>query len=154
MQLLRDADNCLRSEHDGKIFPSPELRKFQWIQRSVSAPEVLLPAQYKRAACSLPYSAERKNVISPGMMSPSRVPCVTSSGSALAMIIWYFISQNDSLEDAVFPQWNPINVSFCVYGNLPSISSLYMSFGTVLLISRRVTASSLTTVPINSLSAP
>ena len=80
--------------------------------------------------------------------------CVTSSGSALAMIIWYFISQNDSLEDAVFPQWNPINVSFCVYGNLPSISSLYMSFGTVLLISRRVTASSLTTVPINSLSAP
>ena len=45
-------------------------------------------------------------------------------------------------------------VSFCVYGNFPSMLSLYISAGTVLLISRSVTASWLTAVPMNSLSAP
>ena len=38
--------------------------------------------------------------------------CVTSSGSVLAMIFWYFISQKDSLLEAVLPQWKPMNVSF------------------------------------------
>ena len=37
---------------------------------------------------------------------------------------------------------------------LPSIESLYMHFGTELLISRRVTISSLTHVPMNSERAP
>lgn len=42
----------------------------------------------------------------------SSVPCVTSSGSVLAIIFWYFISQKDSLLEAVLPQWKPMNVSF------------------------------------------
>ena len=32
----------------------------------------------------------------------------------LAMIIWYFMVQAVSLLEAVFPQWNPMKVSFCV----------------------------------------
>ena len=66
----------------------------------MSQPEVLHPVQCKRAACCLPYSADGKNVMSPGRISPSRVPCVTSSGRVLAMIIWYFISQEDSFSEA------------------------------------------------------
>ena len=92
--------------------------------------------------------------MSPGMISPSSVPCVTSSGRVLAMISWYPISQEQSLEEAVFPQWNPIKISFCVYGNFPSMLSLNISAGTVLLMSSSVTASWLTTVPMNSLKHP
>ena len=78
----------------------------------------------------------------------------SSSGSERAIIIWLHIVGHDSFFDDVLPQWKPINTSFGVYGNLSLISALYMSEGTVLLISRRVTISSLTTVPINSLHAP
>ena len=35
-----------------------------------------------------------------------------TQGSVLAMIFWYFISQKDSLLEAVLPQWKPMNVSF------------------------------------------
>ena len=94
-------------------------------------------------------------MISPGMMSPSSVPLVTSIGSDLAIIFWYFISQNESFEDAVFPQWNPMNVSLSVYcGYLGAMSLANISAGTELLMSRSVTASLETIVPINSLNAP
>ena len=43
---------------------------------------------------------------------PFQSPWVTSSGRLRAIISWYFISQKDSLLDGVFPQWNPIKVSF------------------------------------------
>ena len=52
--------------------------------------------------------------MSPGMMSPSRVPWVTSSGSVLAMIIWYFMLQEDSFLVLVLPQWKPMKVSLWV----------------------------------------
>ena len=48
------------------------------------------------------------------LMSPSKVPFVTSTGRLLAMIIWYFISQLASFLEQVFPQWNPMNVSVCL----------------------------------------
>ena len=90
----------------------------------------------------------------PGTMSPSRVPWVTSCGSERAIIIWYFISQKESFPAAVLPQWKPIKTSLCSYGNFVQMSCWYKSFGTVLLMSSRVTVSWLTTLPINSLSAP
>ena len=58
------------------------------------------------------------------------------------------------LSGSGIPQWNPIKVSFNVYGYFPSISSSYISAGTELLMSSSVTASSLTTVPMNSLKQP
>lgn len=54
------------------------------------------------------------HILSPGAISPSRVPFVTSTGRLLAMIIWFFISQDASFFEQVLPQWNPINVSLCV----------------------------------------
>ena len=72
---------------------------------------LVLPKRILDGIIEMIYALDK---VAPGTMSPSNVPCVTSSGSALAMIIWYFISQKESLEDAVLPQWNPINVSFCV----------------------------------------
>ena len=66
----------------------------------------------------------RKNVMSPGAMSPSSVPCVTSIGRERAMIFWYFMEQNASFLEQVLPQWKPMKVSFCVYVVLPLMSLL------------------------------
>ena len=110
-------------------------------------------ATYARS-CVSAVLCRRKNVMSPGMMSPSSVPCVTSSGRLRAMIFWYFIEQNASFFEQVLPQWKPMKVSLCVYGVLSLISALNMSAGTVLLMSSSVTASRLTQVPMNSESAP
>ena len=52
--------------------------------------------------------------MSPGTISPSRVPWVTSSGRVLAMIIWYFMLQEVSFLELVLPQWNPMKVSLWV----------------------------------------
>ena len=41
-------------------------------------------------------------LISPGTISP-KFPALPPSGSVLAMIIWYFISQEVSFPAAVFP---------------------------------------------------
>ena len=90
----------------------------------------------------------------PGAISPSRVPLVYSTGRVRAMIFWYFISQADSLQTGVLPQWKPIKVSVRLYGYAPLIFSAYRSAGTLLLMSSRVTASRLTQVPINSDSTP
>ena len=49
--------------------------------------------------------------MSPGRISPSRVPWVTSSGRVLAMIIWYFMLQEVSFLELVLPQWKPMKVS-------------------------------------------
>ena len=87
-------------------------------------------------------------------MSPSSVPFVTSRGSERAMIFWYFMLWKESFFVQVLPQWKPMKVSFSVYGNLPSIDSLYISFGTELLMSSSVTTSSEMQVPMNSDRAP
>ena len=80
--------------------------------------------------------------------------CTKLAISERAMINWFFISQAANFLEQVLPQWKPMKVSLCVYGNLPSMDSLYISFGTELLISRRVTISSLTQVPMYSDNAP
>ena len=38
----------------------------------------------------------------------------TTSERARAIISWYFISQNESFVEAVFPKWKPMNVSLIV----------------------------------------
>ena len=92
--------------------------------------------------------------MSPAAMSPSNVPLVTSAGKERAIIFWLRISGLHIFLEQVFPQWKPINTSVCLYGYLPHMSASNMSLGTVLFISRSVTASPDTHAPIYSERAP